>query len=90
MAGASVIVSSPSEWLGIFPGCLGEEGFVGRFLRRRLEKCRANSSSNETIHPGSPALDAKIKKWSRCQDNYLAFVQLASVRLWLRLNKSAP
>lgn len=35
MAGASVIVSSPSEWLGIFPSSLGEEGFVGRFLRRR-------------------------------------------------------
>ena len=29
-------------------------------------------------------------RYDRLATNYLAFVQLASIRLWLRLNESAP
>jgi transposase len=29
-------------------------------------------------------------RYDRLAANYLAFVQLASIRLWLRLNESAP
>ena len=29
-------------------------------------------------------------RYDRLAANYLAFVQLASIRLWLRVNKSAP
>lgn len=62
MAGASVIVSSPSEWLGIFPvRWVRRASLAVFFVGGNLKKCRANSSSNETIHPGSPAADA----WQR-------------------------
>jgi transposase len=34
-----------------------------------------------------------VNRVARCDElaaNYLAFVQLASIRLWLRVNKSTP
>ena len=33
---------------------------------------------------------AVATRYDRCSDNFLASVQLASLRLWLRHNESAP
>jgi transposase len=36
------------------------------------------------------SLAADLTRYDKLAANYLAFIQLASIRLWLRVNESTP
>lgn len=41
------------------------------------------------LRSGAPWCDLIATRYDKLAANYLAFVQLASIRLWLRVNESA-
>jgi hypothetical protein len=50
-----------------------------------LESCGMNSRTSNGLPSGRVAT-----RYDKLAANYLAFIKLASIRIWLRANESAP
>jgi transposase len=52
---------------------------------------RCESLSTEYDFPGvRPRVDPHPTRYDKLADNYLAFIKLASIRLWIRAYESTP